>query len=185
MDEESKDKTGVASFENLFVFEGKQIFDFINQTILKNISPTCQLENYKTAVYRLPGSNDVVCLSEGSDIDRTAQITELLLPWIDAAKQVIAFSFQAAYSYNTTKEFDKRCFVRSLHAIDSESDSIDPNLAFVEPMEDCNMIYGVSAGGKEIFCLFYFPVVNIFSIFCSIDHPLQKQKTISLLCCLH
>lgn len=148
MDEESTDKNDVKSFENLYIFEGRQIFDFINQTILKNVTPICQLENYKTAVYRLPGNNDVVCLSEGSDIDRTAQITELILPWITAANQVIAFSFQPVYSYNTTKEFDKSCFVRSLHAIDSETDSVDLELSFVEPMEDCNMIYGISAGGE-------------------------------------
>lgn len=149
MDEEAKDKSAVGPLDNFYIFEGRQLSDFINQTVLKNLSPLCQLENFKTSVYRLPGGKSVVCLSEGNDIDRTAQITELLAPWLNAASQVTAFSFQAAYSYNTTKDFDKRCFVRSVCG--SQSDASFPDLPFVEPMEDCNMIYGVCAGGKPLY----------------------------------
>lgn len=150
MDEEAKDKSVVEPFNNFYIFEGRQLSDFINQTVLKNLSPLCQLESFKTSVYRLPGGKNVVCLSEGNDIDRTAQITELLAPWLNAASQVTAFSFQAAYSYNTTKDFDKRCFVRSICS--SQSDASYSDLPFVKPMEDCNMIYGVCAGGKSFFC---------------------------------
>lgn len=146
MEDDIGDNARIEPFENFYLFEGRQIFDFINQTILKNIVPQCQLEGSKTAVYRLPDSSAYVCLAEGNDIDRTAQITELLSPWTNAARQTVAFSFQPAYSYNTTRESDKRCFVRSLCPKQTGPD--DLGLPFVEPMEDCNMIYGVSAGGR-------------------------------------
>lgn len=145
MDEDSSDQNEVKPFDRFYIIEGRQLFDFINSTILKNSTPLCQLENYKTAIYELPASKCVICLSEGNDIDRTAQITELLKPWIEKAKQTYAFSFQAAYSYNTTKEFDKRCFVRSICSRGNESETA--KLDFVEGMEDCNMVYGVAAGG--------------------------------------
>lgn len=144
MDEELRERSHIQTFDQFYLFEGREIFDFVNQTILKNASPICQLENYKTAIYRAPNGGNFLCLSEGNDIDRTAQITELLTPWLTAARRVFAFSFQPAYSYNTTRDFDKQCFIRSL----CSSTNSDFGLSFVEPMEDCNLIHGVVAGGE-------------------------------------
>lgn len=143
MDDDLSDQNEIKSFDSFYIIEGRQIFDFINSTILKSATPICQLENYKTAIYQLPACNYYICLTEGNDIDRTAQITELLKPWLEKARQTFAFSFQAAYSYNSSHEFDKRCFVRSIRSHDASALKLD----FLEPMEDCNMIYGVAAGG--------------------------------------
>jgi len=143
MDDELSNDYEVKPFEKFFVIEGKRIFDFINKTTLKNAAPICQLESYKTAIYNFPEQNYVICLTEGNDIDVTAQITELLKPWLEKAAIVVSLSFQAAYSYNTSKEFDKQCFVRTVANTD-KSNQLE--LEFVEPIEDSNIVYGVSAG---------------------------------------
>lgn len=133
--------------DRFYVFEGRQIFDFFNAILLKSTMPICQLESYKTAVYKLPHTNSVICLTEGNELNRTAQITEMLRPWINAAKETFAFAFQPTYSYYSERNFDRMCFVRSIcgnRPVDTTK------LDFVEPMEDSNMISGVSAGG--IFC---------------------------------
>lgn len=133
--------------DRFYVFEGRQIFDFLNAILLKNTLPICQLDNFKTAVYKLPHTNSVICLTEGNEINRTAQITEMLWPWIKVANETIAFAFQPTYSYHSERDFDRQCFVRRI----CDSRSVDTEkLKFVEPMEDCNMISGVAAGGKCI-----------------------------------
>lgn len=145
----------VKSIDRFYVFEGRRIFDFLNAILLKNTMPLCQLESFKTAIYRVPHTNSVVCLTEGNEINRTAQITEMLWPWIKAAKETITFAFQPTYSYHSDRDFDRQCFVRSICGSRPADAS---KLKFVEPMEDCNMISGVSAGGNRIphllFCLF-------------------------------
>lgn len=130
--------------DRFYVFEGRQIFDFFNAILLKSTMPICQLESYKTAVYKLPHTNSVICLTEGNELNRTAQITEMLRPWINAAKETFAFAFQPTYSYYSERNFDRMCFVRSI----CDNRPVDTTkLGFVEPMEDSNMISGVSAGG--------------------------------------
>lgn len=136
----------VDPIDRFYVFEGRQIFDFLNAILLKNTMPICQLESFKTAVYKLPNTNSVVCLTEGNEINRTAQITEMLRPWIKVAKETFAFAFQPTYSYHSERDFDRQCFVRSIGGSRAKR---TPKLHFVEPMEDCNMISGVSAGGKS------------------------------------
>lgn len=131
--------------ERFYVFDGRQIFDFINAILLKNTMPLCQLENFKTAIYKLPHTKYVICLTEGNDINRTAQVTEMLRPWIAAAKETIVFSFQATYSYHSELQFDRQCFVRR---ICGKRPADTTTLKFVEPIEECNMISGVSAGGN-------------------------------------
>lgn len=146
MDDDSSAQDNVTPIDRFYVFEGRQIFDFLNAILLKNTMPICQLENYKTAIYKLPDSNAVICLTEGNDIDRTAQITEMLRPWMRAAKDTYAFAFQPNHMYHSERQFDRRCFIRSI----CERQPIDDDKLkkLIEPMEDCNMISGVAAGGK-------------------------------------
>lgn len=143
MDEDLENSHTVEPFENFYIIEGKQIFEFVNKTTLKGAQPICQLDTQRTAIYRFPEQNYVICLTEGNDLNTTGQITELLKPWLEKAKKTIAVSFQPAYSYNTTKTFDKRCFVRE---ICTSTETLAVN--YVEPLEDCNIVHGISAGGN-------------------------------------
>lgn len=142
MDDSVSDADQIENFMRFFVIEGRNIFDFVETTILKKQSPICQINGYKTSVYKLPETGDFLCVTEDNDLDQSAEMTELLSPWLMKAKHTYAFTFQSAYSYNTNQEFDKRCFVRTI------PNSITANhFDFVAPMEDCNIINGVSAGG--------------------------------------
>lgn len=145
MDDEYEHDGDIAAFDTLFIIEGKQIFDFVNRTTLKGALPTCQIDGQKTAIYSFPENGYAICLSEGNDVNTTGQITELLKPWLEKVKHTVAISIQPAYTYHTTKDFDKRCFVRSLGAYSDVTEKI----VDIEPLEDCNIIPGVSAGGKS------------------------------------
>lgn len=145
MDDENENGLDIAAFDTFFIIEGKQIFDFVNKTTLKGALPVCQIDTQKTAIYSFPENDYVICLTEGNDLNTTGQITELLKPWLEKAKRTVSVSIQPAYSYNTEKKFDKRCFVRSISAYGGGSGKA---LDYVEPLEDCNIVHGVSAGGK-------------------------------------
>lgn len=133
----------IKSFKNLFIIEGRQIFDFVQTTILKKLGPICQIEGHKTSVYSIPGTGDFICVTEDTDLDQSALTTELLTPWLEKADKTFLFSFQSAYTYNTDKEFDKRCFIRTI-----SNTASDVEFEGVTAMEDCNIVYGISAGGK-------------------------------------
>lgn len=142
MDEDSPVTSSVEPFKSLFLFEGQQIFDFVQTTILKKLSPLCQIDGYKTSIYKLPSSGDYVVVTEDSDLDQTGQMTELLSPWLEKAEIVYLFPFRSAYTYNTHDEFDKRCFVRTI-----ANTTVEKVLDGMVAMEDCNIVYGLSAGG--------------------------------------
>lgn len=142
MDEDHNDEEQIDSFKNFFVLEGREIFDFVQTTVLKKLSPLCQIDQCKTSVYKL-STGDYLCLTEDTDLDQAAQITDLLSPWLLKAENVHVFTFKSAYSYNTSEDFDKRCFIRTI-----SNCKIDLDLTFIAPMEDCNIVHGVSAGGK-------------------------------------
>lgn len=144
MDENFCDTDKIVKFKNFYVLEGHEIFNFIQSTVLKKLSPICQIDGRKTSVYKLATSTEYLCISEDTDLDQAATITDLLSPWISKAENVFVFTFKSAYSYNTDKKFDKRCFVRTI-----SNNTIDiGDLEFVAPMEDCNIIHGISAGGE-------------------------------------
>lgn len=142
MDEDLEANPVINAFERFVVIEGNHIFDFINKTVLKGAQPVCQLSTQRTAVYSFPANGYAICVTEGTDLNATGQITELLKPWLEAAKETIAISVQPAYVYNTEKRFDRRCFVRGISAGSAK------RLAYVEPLEDCNIVHGISAGGE-------------------------------------
>ncbi|XP_031638299.1 uncharacterized protein LOC116350597 [Contarinia nasturtii] len=137
------ESSGVEKFKNLFIIEGRQIFDFVQTTILKKTSPLCQIDGCKTSVYKL-STGDYVCVSEENDLDQIAQMTELLMPWLEKAEQTYLFPFQSAYTYNTQKEFDKRCFIRTIS--NATATPTENELDGIETMEDCNIVNGLSAG---------------------------------------
>lgn len=142
MDEEVSDAGKIKAFSKLFVIEGRQIFDFIKSTILKQIQPICQINAHNTSVFQLPDTGDYLCVIDDSVMDQAAQITNLLAPWMEKAQHIYSFKFQPAYTYNTDGQFDKECFIRT---IPSTTDTFGLN--FIAPMEDCNIVHGVSAGG--------------------------------------
>lgn len=142
MDEDTSNADNIVLFKNLFIVEGQEIFNFMQTTILKKLSPVCQIDGYKTSVYKL-STGDYICISEDNDLDQSAQMTELLLPWLQKAEQTYLFPFKSAYTYNTQQEFDKRCFIRTI----SNNTTTEDENEFA-PMEDCNIVYGLSAGGN-------------------------------------
>lgn len=145
MDEDCCGTDKIVKFKNFYILEGRDIFNFIQSTVLKKLSPICQIDGCKISVYKLPTNSEYLCISEDTDLDQAGTITDLLSPWLSKAENVFVFTFKSAYSYNTDKKFDKRCFVRTI----SNNFTIDiGGLEFVAPMEDCNIIHGVSAGGK-------------------------------------
>ncbi|XP_055301976.1 uncharacterized protein LOC129568312 isoform X1 [Sitodiplosis mosellana] len=141
MDEDSSGAENIVSFKNLFIVEGQGIFDFVQTTILKKISPLCQIDGHKTSVYRL-SNGDYICVSEDNDLDQSAKMAELLVPWLKRAEQTYVFPFKSAYTYNTQQEFDKRCFIRTI----SNNNTTTENENEFASMEDCNIVYGLSAG---------------------------------------
>lgn len=145
MDEDTSE-ANIASFKRLFIVEGREIFDFIQTTVLKKLSPVCQIDGYKTSVYQLPTTGDYMCVSEDNDLDQSAQMTELLSPWLAKAEQTFLFSFQSAYTYNTDQESDKRCFIRTISNTTSNE-----TLDGIASMEDCNIVYGLAAGGISLY----------------------------------
>lgn len=147
MDEDCCDTDKIVKFKNFYVLDGRGIFDFIQSTVLKTLSPICQIDGYKTSVYKLATTSEYLCISDTTDLDQAATITDLLSPWLSKAENVFVFTFKSAYSYNTDKKFDKRCFVRTISNSKIDIDGLD----FVAPMEDCNIIHGVSAGGESNF----------------------------------
>lgn len=171
MDEDSSG--GVSSvdpFKNLFIFEGQQIFDFVQTAILKKLSPLCQIDGYKTSVYKLPSTGDHIVVTEDSDLDQTGQMTELLSPWLEKAEIVYLFPFRSAYTYNTQDEFDKRCFIRTI-----SNTTVEKVLDGMAAMEDCNIVYGLSAGGmisKSPFYSIQFILhflIAMYDFFCSVS----------------
>lgn len=143
MDEDCSDAKNIEPFKNLYIIEGQQIFDFVQTTILKKLSPLCQIDDHKISMYKLGDTGDFICVSEDNDLDQSAQITELLSPWLEKAGQTFVFAFKSAYTYNTNEEFDKRCFIRTISNRMVAND-LDESIA---PMDDCNIVYGLSAGG--------------------------------------
>lgn len=141
MDDDFSDH--IEPFKKLFILEGNQIFDFVKTTVLKKLSPVCQIDGYKTSVYKIPNTGYIV-VSEENVLDQTGQMTELLSPWLKNAEEVYLFSFQSAYTYNTQDDFDKRCFIRTISNTKIESTQS------ISPMEDCNIVNGLSAGGMNI-----------------------------------
>lgn len=144
MDEDLSDADNIGSFKNLFIVEGQEIFNFVQTTILKGISPVCQIDGYKTSVYKM-STGDFICVCEDNDLDQMAQITELLVPWLQKAEKTYLFPFKTAYTYNTQQDFDKHCFIRTI-----SNDTTGENENEFAPMEDCNIVYGLSAGGNVI-----------------------------------
>lgn len=143
MDEDCSDAEHIKSFKHLFIVEGQQIFDFLQTTVLKKLSPICQIDEHKVSVYKMPETGDFICVSEDTDLDESSQITELLSPWLKKAAQTFVFAFKSAYTYNTSGQFDKRCFIRTISNT-TAADQFDG----IAPMEDCNIVSGLSAGGK-------------------------------------
>lgn len=144
MDEDTS-HADIEPFKRFFIVEGRDIFNFVQTTLLKKLSPLCVIDGYKTSIYQLHGTGDYICVSEDNDLDQSAQMTELLSPWLQKAEKTFFFSFQSAYTYNTDKEFDKRCFIRTISNTTPEVE-----LDGISTMEDCNIIYGISAGGISI-----------------------------------
>lgn len=142
MDEDASE-ANVVPFKRLFIIEGHEILSFVQTTILKQLNPVCQIDGYKTSVYKIPTTGDYICVSEDNDLDQSAKTTELLSPWLKKAEKTYLISFKSAYTYNTDQEFDKRCFIRTIS-------NTKPDVEFdgIAPMEDSNIVYGVSAGGK-------------------------------------
>lgn len=149
MDEDASDANQIGAFKNLFVLDGRDIFDFVQSTVLKRLSPLCQIDGCKTSVYKLSTTGDYLCVTEDSELDQAAQITDLLSPWLQKAENTFIFTFKSAYSYNTSEVFDKRCFIRTI-----SNNTFDSGLESVAPMEDCNIVHGVSAGGAFTFKMF-------------------------------
>lgn len=148
MDEDTSD-ADIIPFKRLFIVEGREIFNFVQSTILKQLSPMCQIDGYKTSVYRIPGTGDYMCVSEDNDLDQSANVTELLSPWLEKSEKTYLISFQSAYTYNTNQQFDKRCFIRTI-----SNTGIEADFDGISAMEDCNIIHGVSAGGNILYLLF-------------------------------
>lgn len=144
MDPDCSDEDPIAKFNNLFVVEGRQIFDFLQTTVLKKLSPISQIDGYKTSMYKLPETGDYLCITEDNNLDEASQMTELLSPWLSKAEKTHIFTFQSAYTYNTKQEFDKRCFIRTISNLPTKTTN---EFDFIAPMEDCNIVSGVSAGG--------------------------------------
>lgn len=142
MEEDSLGVNSIAPFKNLFIFEGQQIFDFVQTAILKKLGPVCQIDGYNTSVYKLPNTGDYIVVTEDSDLDQTGQMTELLSPWLEKAEIVYLFPFRSAYTYNTQDEFDKHCFIRTI-----ANTTVEKVLDGMTAMDDCNIVYGLSAGG--------------------------------------
>lgn len=144
--DEDRTEGYIQPFKHFYVVEGSQVLNFVQKTVLKKLTPMCQVDNYKLSVYQLDPMNvfsDYICVCEDNDLDQTARVTELLTPWLSKAEKVYLFPFQSAYTYNTDiKPIEGRCFIRTLanFGVDVESDDI-------EPMEDCNIVNGISAGG--------------------------------------
>lgn len=134
--DEQRANAEIEPFARLFIVEGLQIFDFIQATVLKQLSPICQTTGYKMSIYQLPQTGDYVCVCEDNDLDQSAEVTALLLPWLTKAKKTYIFPFHSAYAYNTERDFDKRCFIRTI-----SNAGVDGDLgAIMEPMEDCNFV---------------------------------------------
>lgn len=132
----------IEAFDKFFVIEGRKVIDFVQTAILKKAQPICQINGHGTSVFQLPDTGDYLCVINDTVLDEAAQITEMLSPWLSKASHVYSFKFQPAYLYNTTEKFDKRCFIRT---IPSTADTC--GLDFIAPMEDCNIVHGISAGG--------------------------------------
>ncbi|XP_055301977.1 uncharacterized protein LOC129568312 isoform X2 [Sitodiplosis mosellana] len=79
---------------------------------------------------------------QDNDLDQSAKMAELLVPWLKRAEQTYVFPFKSAYTYNTQQEFDKRCFIRTI----SNNNTTTENENEFASMEDCNIVYGLSAG---------------------------------------
>lgn len=186
MDDE-RTETDIKPFKRLFIIEGLQIFDFIQATVLKKLNPVCQVTGYKMSVYELESNaGDYICVCEDNDLDQSAQITELLAPWLAKAEKVYLFPFQSAYTFNTDQKFDKRCFIRTI-----SNAAVDVEFEGMAPMEDCNILNGISAGGTHththitILLLLFTLLFNIIFCpvhFCSCYLETHQQTAIHLLC---
>lgn len=170
MDEDNSSIERIEPFKNLFIVDGQQIFDFIQTAVLKKLSPICQIDGHKISVYKLPDTGDFICVSEDNDLDQSAHISELLGPWLEKADKTFVFAFKSAYTYNTNEQFDKRCFIRTI-----SNTTVEHKVDGIVPMEDCNILYGLSAGGKYCYNAhaIEWPIFNeiliFFSFFFSIN----------------
>lgn len=160
MDDE-RSGADIKPFKRLFIVEGLQVFDFIQSTVLKKLNPVCQVVGYKMSVYQLESNaDDYICVCEDNDLDQSAQITELLAPWLAKAEKCYLFPFQSAYIYNTDQKFDKRCFIRTI-----SNAAVDVEFEGMAPMEDCNILNGISAGGI-LFTLIKIELSKLFLMQC-------------------
>lgn len=179
MDEEAS--VVIEPFKRFFIVEGRQIFDFVQTTVLKKLGPLCQITGYNTSVYKIPDTGDYIVVSEDNALDQTGQMTELLSPWLEKAEQTFLFTFQSAYTYNTQDEFDKRCFIRTI-----SNTKIETDVDGIAPMEDCNIVYGISAGGKNAnFNSIQTVSKNVICFCFSFNMASYSETTFHMLCSLH
>lgn len=145
MDKDGSGANSIKSVKNLFIFEFEKIVHFVQSTILKETSPLCQIDGGKTSVYKLQNSDDYIVICEDTSLEQTGPMTEMLLPWLEKAEIVYMFPVYKEGGYIHSEETDLRCFIRTVSNTDVEK-LIEPITA---AMEDCNIIYGLSAGGES------------------------------------
>lgn len=119
--------------QNFFIIEGTNALNVVNPSILKNASPIAKLDGHKVEIFKLEDAT--VCIVEEKDLNYFATITELLEPWIKAAKNCTIVSLQSLSDYKS-EDIPETCIIRSLNS----------QLKEFATLEAPNFITGAGAG---------------------------------------
>lgn len=148
----------LSDLETFLVVEGFgfAVLDVFNTILLKSRSPVCHLKVGQASIYHIEQYKLAVCVVEEKDLSYFSPIATSLEPWIMAAKNVYAVTFQSTASFRgeiVTETVDG-CFVRAVNS----------SLDHVKELEVPNIITGVSAGVIS-FCKFKDKAASCFVIY--------------------
>lgn len=131
----------LTDLDTLLVVEGFgfAVLDVFNAILLKKRTPVCHLKVGQASIYHLDEQKLAICVVEEKDLSFFSPIAASLDPWIRAARNVCAVTFQSTASFKgeeVTESVDG-CFVRGVNS---------SQLSHIKELEVPNIVTGVSAG---------------------------------------
>lgn len=138
------------------IVEGFGMLDFMNSILLKNHSPVGHLNIGQATMYFLPESKIAVCYADEKDLNYLARITELIEPFIKAAKNVYALTFNSSSTYKG-EEITETVYGCLIRGVNSKFET-------VKELEVPNIVTGISAGVIS-YCKFHKLEASAFIVY--------------------
>lgn len=136
-------------FDTLLVAEGVSAVEFAKRCLIEKADPINKILSANVQLYEDRKNSLVLCTSLCDDNVLVADATELLLPWIVSAKNVIVLKTVPLVYYKNIDDTEEAYIIRALHTKQSNNVPSD-----IRILEQPNILNGIAAGGD--YSYFYF-----------------------------